>query len=75
MLRHLSYPYSQEKMAPEPPFGPDPPPFGHIGGEFKKQREKKGTYTGLQRGMKLSLATNLVSTHHCSCYVYCSYKW
>jgi hypothetical protein len=34
------------------------PLFGQIGDEISKNRKKM--YTGLQRGMKLSLATNLV---------------
>jgi hypothetical protein len=35
------------------------PLFGHIGDEISKNRQKKG-YTGLQGGMELSLAANLV---------------
>jgi hypothetical protein len=35
------------------------PRFGHIGDEVSQNREKK-KYTGLQRGMKLSLAATLV---------------
>jgi hypothetical protein len=35
------------------------PLFGHIGDEISKNRGKK-KYTGLQRGMKLSLVANLV---------------
>jgi hypothetical protein len=35
------------------------PLFGHIGDEISKNRGEK-KYTGLQEGMKLSLATNLV---------------
>jgi hypothetical protein len=42
MLRHLSYPYSQEKMAPEPPFGPDPPPIWSHRGRVQKTEGKKG---------------------------------
>jgi hypothetical protein len=34
------------------------PLFGHIGDEISKNRKKK--YTGLERGMKLSLAAKLV---------------
>jgi hypothetical protein len=35
------------------------PLFGHIGDEISKNRKKK-KYTGLQGGMKLSLAENLM---------------
>jgi hypothetical protein len=63
----------------------DPCLLSHRGWDFKKQGKKK--YTGLQLGMKLSLAANLVlnlslpspffswtpSTNRCCCYVYCSY--
>jgi hypothetical protein len=35
------------------------PLFGHIGDEISENRKKKGTLE-LQRGMKLSLAANLV---------------
>jgi hypothetical protein len=59
--------------------------LSHRGWDFKKQGKKK--YTGLQLGMKLSLAANSVlnlslpspffswtpSTNRCCCYVYCSY--
>ncbi len=44
-------------MAPEPL-------FGHIGHEISKNRKRK--YTGLQRGMKLSLAANLMLNWVCS---------
>jgi hypothetical protein len=32
-----------EKMAPEPPFGPEPPVWSHRGWEFKKQGKKVPT--------------------------------
>jgi hypothetical protein len=37
--------------------------FGHIGDEILKNRGKK--YIGLQQGMKLNLATNLVLNYVC----------
>jgi len=39
------------------------PLFGHIGDEISKNRKKK--YTGLERGMKLSLAAKLVLNWVC----------
>jgi hypothetical protein len=40
------------------------PMFGHIGDEISKNRKKK--YTGLQWGMKVNLAANLVLNQVCT---------